>query len=157
MLKEFVSKVKNKYISSFSKALDFKTRASRFEYWSFSLVNFFASIFLAALDMQVLVVLLFFLTFLPSLSVTVRRFHDTNRSAWYMLFYFVPFLGPLFALALTLLRSDLTINNYGLPDKDVLKHYKMPFTLNEEGKSEFDFGLESKSTNNISLEKSENS
>jgi uncharacterized membrane protein YhaH (DUF805 family) len=30
---------------------------------------------------------------LPSLAVGARRLHDTDRSAWFLLLWFVPFIG----------------------------------------------------------------
>jgi uncharacterized membrane protein YhaH (DUF805 family) len=32
-------------------------------------------------------------TFLPSLAVAARRLHDTDRSGWWQLLYFVPVIG----------------------------------------------------------------
>ncbi|MNW22858.1 Inner membrane protein YhaI [compost metagenome] len=30
---------------------------------------------------------------MPSIAVTARRLHDTNRSGWWQLIYFVPVIG----------------------------------------------------------------
>ena len=32
-------------------------------------------------------------TFLPSIAVAARRLHDTDRSAWWELLYFLPVIG----------------------------------------------------------------
>ena len=37
-------------------------------------------------------------TLLPSIAVTVRRLHDTNRSGWWCLLSFVPFAGYVVAI-----------------------------------------------------------
>jgi uncharacterized membrane protein YhaH (DUF805 family) len=37
-------------------------------------------------------------TSLPSLAVTARRLHDTNRSGWWQLLYFVPLIGVIVLL-----------------------------------------------------------
>ncbi|WP_295839636.1 DUF805 domain-containing protein [uncultured Microbacterium sp.] len=45
------------------------------------------------------------LTLVPTLSVTVRRLHDTNRSAVFLLLAVVP-LGPFFLAVLLAMPSD---------------------------------------------------
>ncbi|MET4156461.1 DUF805 domain-containing protein [Agromyces sp. PvR057] len=42
---------------------------------------------------------------LPSIAVTVRRLHDTNRSGWWYLLSLIP-VGSWVVLALTILESD---------------------------------------------------
>ena len=37
---------------------------------------------------------------IPVLSVTCRRLHDTNRRAWFLLLYFIPFVGSIWLLFL---------------------------------------------------------
>lgn len=39
-------------------------------------------------------------TFLPSIAVAVRRFHDTGRSGWWYLIILVPLAGPIIWLVL---------------------------------------------------------
>ena len=68
----------------------FRGRASRSEYWWFFLfcllLGFFGGFLEGALgrDGAVLSGLLSLATFLPSLAVTVRRLHDTDRSGWWI-------------------------------------------------------------------------
>ena len=50
---------------------------------------------------------------LPSIAVTVRRLHDTNRSGWWAWLALVPVVGPLVLLYFTVLPGDLQPNNYG--------------------------------------------
>ena len=38
-------------------------------------------------------VLFYLFIFIPYLSVTVRRLHDTGHSGWIILLYAIPFLG----------------------------------------------------------------
>jgi uncharacterized membrane protein YhaH (DUF805 family) len=45
----------------------------------------------------------------PSLAVTVRRLHDTGKSAWFLLLVIVPIVG----LVLMVLPSDRHANKYG--------------------------------------------
>ena len=48
---------------------------------------------------------------LPSIALTVRRLHDTNRSGWWAWLALVPVVGPLVLLYFTVLPADLQPNN----------------------------------------------
>ena len=80
------------------KYADFSGRASRAEYWWFVLAMIIAYVVLGmivenmlGIDKMVLGIygplttLLWLATIIPSISVAIRRLHDTNRSAWWML------------------------------------------------------------------------
>jgi uncharacterized membrane protein YhaH (DUF805 family) len=47
----------------------------------------------------------FLLTLLPGLALSVRRLHDVNISAWYLLIVLVPFIGGIALLVVLALRS----------------------------------------------------
>ncbi|WP_332767565.1 DUF805 domain-containing protein [Phenylobacterium sp.] len=53
--------------------------------------------------------------FIPSLAVSVRRLHDTNRSGWWVLIALIPFLGALVLLIFMLLDGTAGDNRFG-PD-----------------------------------------
>lgn len=77
-------------------------RSTRAEYWWVALFTVFVSVPLAVIDLVatfgVLSALWLLVTFLPSLSLLIRRLHDTGRSgAWYW-FSLIPFVGPFFVL-----------------------------------------------------------
>ena len=67
----------------FNKFIDFSGRASRSEYWWFFLFTLIVRILTGWIPGVGFVVALVLL--LPSLSVTVRRLHDTNRTGWWLL------------------------------------------------------------------------
>jgi uncharacterized membrane protein YhaH (DUF805 family) len=50
---------------------------------------------------------------IPSLAVTFRRLHDTNRSAWWILIGLIPFIGALVLLVFYLLPGTPGPNNFG--------------------------------------------
>jgi len=54
-------------------------------------------------------------TGLAQLALSCRRMHDQNRSSWYLLIGFIPFLGWLVVLILLLLPGTQGANRYG-PD-----------------------------------------
>lgn len=76
----------------FQKYADFSGRASRPEFWWFFLFCCLASIALNIVS-AALSGLFSLATLIPSLSVGARRLHETNRSGWWQLLWFVPIIG----------------------------------------------------------------
>lgn len=99
--------------SVFKQYIVFSGRACRSEYWWFILFAVivvvilpFISRFLWGIFILALIV--------PSLSVFVRRLHDTGKSAWWLLLQFVPF-GGFVLLVFAVTRGDVGDNRFG-PD-----------------------------------------
>lgn len=53
--------------------------------------------------------------FIPSLAVTVRRLHDSGKSAWWLLLLLIPGVGQLVLLIFMLLGSERAVNRFGPP------------------------------------------
>jgi uncharacterized membrane protein YhaH (DUF805 family) len=95
----------NWLVAPLKKYSDFNGRARRTEFWIFA--AFFVVIqlganYIDALDgkrtpvaagMGVLELSTSLLLLLPFLSAGTRRLHDSNRSGWWMLLLYVPYLG----------------------------------------------------------------
>ncbi len=94
----------------FSKYVTFSGRATRSEYWWFSLFSF---IVLWIPFVQFLA----FLLILPSWAVAVRRLHDIGKSGWNLLWGIIPFLGGLYLLWLYIQESQPEANNWGEVEK----------------------------------------
>lgn len=103
--------------SVFSQYANFSGRARRSEYWWFALFNIVAGFALSLLDSMVNVPVfsaIFFIgTVIPNLAVTVRRFHDTDHTGWWLLTAFIPLVGFIVMLVLTLSDSQRGSNRYG--------------------------------------------
>ena len=80
----------------------FDGRASRLEYWTFVIINIWVIATTWGLGI--------FVVFIPTLSVSVRRLHDINKSGWWIL---VPWASVFFQFK----KSDAGSNNYGTPSK----------------------------------------
>lgn len=101
------------------KYANFSGRASRREFWSFRVfysVGLILSMILCVSNSPIAYI--FFLTYIaittiPLIAVAVRRLHDTNRSAWYLLISFVPGIGDICMLILYCLRGTTGANQYG--------------------------------------------
>ena len=113
---------------------DFSGRSRRKEYWMFILLQVIVLLPLlfilgamGALDdgdgaasgpalIMLLVVSLFFLAiFIPNLAVQVRRFHDQDKSGWFVLLGFIPYIGGLIVLVFMCLDGTRGENRFG-PD-----------------------------------------
>ena len=107
----------------FIKYTNFSDRASRSEFWLFTLFLTILGIVVALIEGAMGVpwdelwapgsTILTVVTFVPALSVTARRLHDVNRSGWWMLLYFTV-IGILFPLLYWFCRKgDEGENNFG--------------------------------------------
>lgn len=104
----FVDAVKR----AFSKYATFEGRASRSEYWWYSLFTIGVALVLALVFAPLY--LLFALgTLLPSIAIGVRRLHDIDRTGWWMLFMFVPLVGPILLLVFFVMASTPGQNRFG--------------------------------------------
>jgi uncharacterized membrane protein YhaH (DUF805 family) len=122
------------YVKVLQQYTDFEGRARRKEYWMFTLVNFLITMALQALTFMVAgmnpestlglflsgILALYGLGILiPSLAVTVRRLHDTNRSGWWILINFIPVIGFIVMLVFLVQDSQNGTNQYGENPKGV--------------------------------------
>jgi len=97
----------------------FDGRAGRPEYWWFTLANTIISIVLDVVIRgnvgQVLGAIYALAVLLPSIGVTIRRLHDTNRSGWWILVVLIPIVGWIWLIVLLVLAGDRGPNRYGPP------------------------------------------
>ena len=112
----------NWYLEVLKKYVAFSGRARRTEYWMFSLFNFIALILLAGIDGVLGTTPLFYLVYalgvlLPSLAVSIRRLHDTNRSGWWLLISLIPLVGPIVLLVFLCLEGEKQDNRFGVDPK----------------------------------------
>ncbi len=84
----------------------FKGRVTRKQFWIFNLIIFIAGLLLGVLTGMpekfgefTKPQLMFMLwIFWPSLAVQAKRWHDINKSAWWLLLNTIPIAGPIWAL-----------------------------------------------------------
>ncbi|WP_298192297.1 DUF805 domain-containing protein [Novosphingobium sp.] len=114
---------------------DFSGRSRRMEYWMFALLSAivaFVSIILMAIGGGLsetneaapgplfwvgaaLILIWGLASFIPSIAVQVRRFHDQDRSGWMVLLGFIPYVGGLIVLVFMCLEGTRGPNRFG-PD-----------------------------------------
>ncbi len=120
--------------SCFKKYVTFSGRAPRSEYWWFALFVFIGNLALSFLDSfmfgtvvttpggfeaytntPVFSGLFGLATFLPSISVAVRRLHDVDRSGWWYWIALVPLIGIILLIVWFASKGTPGPNRFG-PD-----------------------------------------
>ncbi len=125
-MQDAIRRVLGKYVT-------FTGRATRREFWLWTLAVFIFAFCTQIIDMtliapmlgferfqpdagQPLTLLLMLAIILPNLAVGIRRLHDTGRSGWWMLIAFIPLIGTLILLYFFVQASEEGENLYGAED-----------------------------------------
>lgn len=122
------------FLTVFVRWSDFQGRSTRREFWMYTLVLVLLSLLMGILDivllgeeaaMTQLLTLsnaLSLFTFIPSLSVSVRRLHDIGKSGWWLLIS-LTIIGLVVIIYWSCVASDNGENQYGkgsIADGDIL-------------------------------------
>lgn len=120
---------------------DFSGRSRRKEYWMF--VLFTVIVYMAILLIGgglgsveepgglfsglsgILLIAFWVVTLVPAIAVQVRRFHDQDKSGWWILLGFVPIIGGLAVLVFMCFEGTRGPNEYG-PDPKEGEHAGVP-------------------------------
>src|ERR1017187_3748008 len=114
----------NWYLQVLKKYAEFGGRSRRKEYWFFVLFSTLISILLISIDsatgtlrlptgLGLLSGICSLAVLIPSLAVSVRRLHDTNRTGWWLLLGIVPLIGPIVLLVFFVSDGNPDDNEYG--------------------------------------------
>jgi len=106
-----------------TKYAEFSGRSRRKEYWLFMLMTIIVTMVLAAIDITIdtfdyeigmgtLSGIFILIIFIPSLAVSVRRLHDTDRTGWWMLASVIPIINLIVMVFMCLKGTDGS-NQYG--------------------------------------------
>lgn len=118
----------NCYLKVLQQYAVFSGRASRCEYWSFTLISFALAVVLAAIDgtmgtfnqaIELGPLSGFYIvgTLLPSIAVGARRLHDAGYCAWWLVIGVIPYVGTIVLLIFAVLPPQAGINQYGQDPK----------------------------------------
>ncbi len=125
----------------FRRYAEFSGRSRRKEYWMFALFMFLLffglSIVVTVLGLGadaesgtlgllggtglIVFLLLALAVLIPSVAVTVRRFHDLDKSGWFYLLNFIPYVGPIIVFVMMCLEGTRGPNRFG-PDPKAAEH-----------------------------------
>lgn len=112
------------YLNALKKYAVFRGRARRSEYWIFILFNLIASLGIGIVESffgsQGIAGLLYNLAvFIPTLAVSIRRLHDTDRSGWWILISFIPVIGAIVFIVFMTIDSNEGSNRFGYNPKAI--------------------------------------
>ncbi|EHA0861479.1 DUF805 domain-containing protein [Salmonella enterica] len=103
---------------------NFKDRTRRREYWyyrlgvlSFIMFPLIAGLILAGVDKEIVNSICVIVHGLLTISVTIRRLHDTDRSGWWYLLNFIPIIGDIVLLIFMCQKGTEGENRFGKDPK----------------------------------------
>ncbi|NLR98877.1 DUF805 domain-containing protein [Rhizobium sp. P38BS-XIX] len=115
----------NAYLDGMRKYATFSGRATRSQFWLFTLIfgilNVVGAMLDAALGISnpdgagIITFLIVLVHFLPYISVLVRRLHDIDRSGWWYWLGLVPIIGIIVLIVFLCTRSMVGPNRFGPP------------------------------------------
>lgn len=123
---------------------DFEGRSRRKEYWMFTLGIILVTILLVVLlgvlggfggtdgaGLGGLTIGVFAIAYLavlvPSIAVQVRRFHDQDKSGWFVLLNFIPYVGGIVTFVFMCIEGTRGPNRFGPDPKNSTDHLKTVF------------------------------
>jgi uncharacterized membrane protein YhaH (DUF805 family) len=114
----------NSYKKFWSNLLDFSSTSSRSDYWRPIIINYILAVIIAAIIQAVTghplgqdiynikdlaanltVNIINAIVWIGTLSLRVRRLHDTDRSGWWVLIDLIPVIGTIWFFILMILPS----------------------------------------------------
>lgn len=146
--RNFFTRVWNSFITAFRFYAAYSGRCSRFDFWSFTIINGAINICLTVLSSYVWQIsFVYFLysvvSFSPSAAVGIRRYHDSGLNAWIFfavnltlaaallagyysspVFFLVALLLVIVNLYIMLHKGDLEANQFGLPETTPVKAFE---------------------------------
>jgi uncharacterized membrane protein YhaH (DUF805 family) len=108
------------YLDGLRNYATFTGRATRKQFWMFVLVSVIISVVLNILQavlgswVGVLSLIYGLAVLVPSIAISVRRLHDTDRSGWWLLIALVPFVGAIVLIVFYCMEGTAGANQYGM-------------------------------------------
>jgi uncharacterized membrane protein YhaH (DUF805 family) len=105
---------------------DFTGRSRRKEFWIFTLFNAILTLLLSLLDtvfetyiFTTIFFMYYLVMFIPSLSLLLRRVHDSGKSGWFIFVVLIPIIGWIWLLVLLCSEGEHQSNLWGENPKGV--------------------------------------
>jgi uncharacterized membrane protein YhaH (DUF805 family) len=105
---------------------DFSGRSRRKEFWIFTLFSAILTLLLSFLDavfetyiFTTIFFMYYLVMFIPSLSLLLRRLHDSGKSGWFLFVILIPIIGWIWLLVLLCSDSENGPNKWGENPKGV--------------------------------------
>jgi uncharacterized membrane protein YhaH (DUF805 family) len=98
----------------FARGLTAEGRSTRKSYWMNFLVTQIIIAMVLALIAPIASSIYTLIILIPSVMITIRRFHDTGRSGWNYLWIFT-IIGVIWVIFLLIIKGDEGENSHGSP------------------------------------------
>ncbi|QJR81265.1 DUF805 domain-containing protein [Alteromonas pelagimontana] len=119
----------NWYLLALSKYAVVSGRSRRKEYWMFVLINLLINVVLMLVDRMtnlyseswevgLLSGVYSLFVLIPSVTLMIRRLHDSGRSGWWFLLVLLPVIGTIMLFIFAILDSSPGANEYGPNPKE---------------------------------------
>ncbi len=116
------------YLAALKKYAVFRGRARRKEYWYFILFNLIITFVFGFIDnlagtfnpetgVGLMGGIYSLAVLLPSIGLTVRRLHDTDRSGWWIFISLIPLIGAIVLLVFMVIDGTSGENRFGANPK----------------------------------------
>ena len=101
---------------------NFSGRARRKEYWLFVVAYIIVVVIAGIIDaitglgdagLGPIYIIATLAMIIPSIAVSVRRLHDTNRRGWWLFLALIPIIGPIILLVFFCFRGTEGENRFG--------------------------------------------
>lgn len=120
--------IKQHIKTAYSRWKDYNGRSARPEFWVFMAYHFVVCFFIGLIGMitlddlfETILSIFMLVQFFVILPLSIRRMHDTGRSAFWLFLNVIPFIGNLIVLIFMCLPGDEGSNRYG-PDPMRFQH-----------------------------------
>ncbi len=127
------------YILALRNYFNFSGRSRRKEFWMFTLFNYLIMFLIVIMDnmltertpmeypyesspfsgFSVYIAVYALLMVIPTISLQIRRLHDTGRSGWNLFLSIIPLVGPIMLLVYFCTEGDEGNNEYGPDPKTI--------------------------------------
>ena len=118
----------NAYTDAMRRYIDVSGRTSRSKFWLFVLFYIIIYIVASVIDsvafgsgfgqgFGIVTGIVSLVHLIPSITVGVRRLHDTDRSGWWILISLIPLIGAIWLLVLYCFSGTPGGNRFGPPDE----------------------------------------
>ena len=119
------------YANAWKKFSDFSGRAQRAEFWAFSMINYAVMLLLILLGTffsgenltggivpLIPYIVFFIIIIIPTISVTVRRLHDIDKSGGWFFIQLIPTIGTIVLIIFACTDGTTGDNKYGADPKN---------------------------------------
>lgn len=106
------------FLNGLKQYAEFSGRTARLDYWMYGLINLLIMLVLELIFGSMVSGVYSLAVLLPTLAICVRRLHDIDHSAWWILVILIPFIGFIVLFVFVMMKGTPSENRFG-PNPEV--------------------------------------